>query len=556
MTDFHAHLRAQFALLNHPVNGKKLVYLDSAATSQKPQVVIDALADFYRHDNANVHRGGYFLGAQATQKYENARAQVAQFLNTQPENIVFTRGTTEAINLVAHSFGAAFIRAGDEIALTHAEHHANIVPWQLLAQRCGAVLKVACQNPDGSVDLQHLGQQLTPRTRLVAVAHAYNTTGAINDIGTICQIAHANNSKVLIDGAQAVAHLAVDVALLDCDFYCFSGHKIFAPTGIGVLYGKGDLLNAMEPWHGGGEMIKNVSFTKTTFAPPPYKFEAGTPPIGAAIALGVALEWLQSQPRAQILEHELRLAEHLYKGLATVPDVHILNAPAAINAANPRLAIASFYLQNQHPADTAAFLDHHGIALRAGSHCAQPFYQQHQLKGALRASLGCYNSVDEVDFLIATLKQARAQPRQARADAAYIDATATQGHLYQKLAAEQLSSQRQRQLLLLGQKLPPMAAQFKTDAHLIAECQSAVWLHCEWVAGKVHIHADSDANIIRALIALILDSWQNQSPELIQAADFQAKFQQLHLSHLLSPSRSNGINAVIARICQFAQNPL
>jgi cysteine desulfurase/selenocysteine lyase len=376
------------------VHGKPLVYLDNAATTQKPNAVIDAVDRFYRLDCSNVHRGVHELSERATRAYEDARASVRRFINAANEReIIFVRGTTEAINLVAISYGRSQVKAGDEILISALEHHSNIVPWQLLCEQIGAHLVVAPINDAGELIPEEFERRLGPRTALVAVAHVSNALGTVMPVREIIRMAHANNVPVLIDGAQAVAHFAVDVRELGCDFYAFSGHKVFGPTGIGVLYGREDLLDRMPPYQGGGDMIRSVTFEKTTYNDLPYKFEAGTPHVSGAIGLGVALDYLSGLGVDLVTAHEHDLLAYGSGLLASIPGLRL------IGTAREKAGVLSFVLEGIHPHDVGTVLDRLGIAVRTGHHCAQPVMARFGVPATTRASLALYNTRSELDAL-------------------------------------------------------------------------------------------------------------------------------------------------------------
>lgn len=388
-------LRQQFPTLQQQVNGHPLIYLDNAATSHKPQSVIDALNNYYQWDNANVHRAAHTLSSRATLAFEQARQTVAQFINAPDKReVIWTRGTTEAINLVAYSYGLSELKVGDEIILSTLEHHANIVPWQWVAQCTGAIIKVIPLNAHGELDMAAYHALLGPQTRLVCVAHVSNALGCLNPINEIVAAAKKVGAISLIDGAQAIAHETVDVQAMGCDFYAFSGHKVYGPTGIGVLWGKSKLLNRMPPWQRGGEMIEKVSFSGTTFNQIPFKFEAGTPHMAGAIALAAALDFINNQDRHALHHHEQALMTYLIERLQQVPGLSLVGNPAQ------RRGAVSFLLADIHPQDAATLLDMQGIALRAGHHCAMPLMESLALSGTLRASLACYNNQADVDALI------------------------------------------------------------------------------------------------------------------------------------------------------------
>lgn len=387
-------IRDDFPILHQTVHGHPLVYLDNAATTQKPRMVIDTLSHYYEYDNANVHRGIHALSERATLDYESARGKVRGFINALSTNeIVFTRGTTESINLVAQSYGRDRLGAGDEIIISAIEHHSNIVPWQLVCQQTGAVLRVIPMNDRGELDLEAYRKLFTPRTRLVALIHVSNALGTVNPVKEMIATAHHHEVPMLIDGAQAVAHIPVNVQDLDCDFYAFSGHKLFGPTGIGVLYGKEALLDKMPPYQGGGEMIKMVSFEKTEFANLPHKFEAGTPNIAGAIGLGAAIDYfLQFDPES-VSHYEHSLLDHAHRLGEAFDGLRI------IGRAKDKVSIFSFVLDGVHPHDIGTILDREGIAIRAGHHCAMPVMQHLQLPATARASFSIYNTPAEVDAL-------------------------------------------------------------------------------------------------------------------------------------------------------------
>jgi cysteine desulfurase / selenocysteine lyase len=393
-----ADWRKDFPILRETVGGKPLIYLDNGATTQKPETVIATEAEYYRHTNANIHRGVHALSQRATDAYEAARGKVQRFLNAaSTQEIVFVRGTTEAINLVAQSYARPRLQPGDEILISAMEHHSNIVPWQMVCQQTGAVLKVVPINDAGEFEFDAYANLLNQRTRLVAVTQLSNALGSIPPVERIVALAHEHGVPVLLDGAQAVSHMPVDVRALDCDFYAFSGHKIFGPTGIGVLYGKAALLEAMPPYQGGGDMIRSVSFEKTEYNELPYKFEAGTPNIAGVIGLGAALDYVTSIGMAAISAHERDLLAYASGLVAVIPGLHI------VGTAQHKASILSFTLDGVHPHDIGTILDHDGIAIRAGHHCAMPVMQRFGIAGTARASFALYNTRQEVDALVAGL---------------------------------------------------------------------------------------------------------------------------------------------------------
>jgi cysteine desulfurase/selenocysteine lyase len=391
-------IRKDFPIFEVKMRGKPLTYLDSAASAQKPRAVIDAISNFYAAHYANIHRGIYQLSAEATLRYEAVRTQVARFIGAaDPREVIFVRNATEAINLVARSWGEQEIGSGDEIVLTTMEHHANIVPWQMLAERCGAILRVAEISDDGVLDIDHLVSLLGPRTRLLAFTEISNALGTINPVTQLTAIARERGITTLVDGAQAVPHQPVDVAALGCDFYAFSGHKVFGPSGAGVLYGRLPLLNSMPPFLGGGDMIENVSFKGTTYAPVPQKFEAGTPDIASVIGFGAAIEYLEAIGMDRIAAYEQSLLVYATERLSEIPGLRI------IGPAKQKAAVISFVLEDAHPHDIGTVLDGEGIAIRAGHHCAQPLMNRMGVPATARASFSFYNTREDVDRLITAL---------------------------------------------------------------------------------------------------------------------------------------------------------
>ncbi|HEV7139272.1 MAG TPA: cysteine desulfurase [Steroidobacteraceae bacterium] len=397
-----ARVRRDFPILERSVNGHPLVYLDSAASAQRPLPVLRAVEHYETHTHANVHRGVHALSQAATEAYEGARERVRRFINAQSTHeIIFVRGTTEGINLVAQSYARPRLGPGDEILITGLEHHANIVPWQMVRDQTGCTLKVAPINRRGEVELESFLSLLSPHTRIVAIAHVSNALGTILPVKRMIDAAHAQGAVVLVDGAQAIPHSSVDVRALGCDFYAFSGHKLYGPTGIGVLYGREDLLAAMPPWQGGGDMIRTVSFEKTTYNELPWKFEAGTPHISGAVGLAAAMDYVESLGLEAIAAHEQRLLEHATRELQRIPGIEI------IGTAPHKAAVLSFTLQGVHPHDLGTILDAEGIAVRTGHHCAMPVMTFFDIPATARASFGCYNTEAEVASLVAALRKAR-----------------------------------------------------------------------------------------------------------------------------------------------------
>ena len=396
-----ALLRRDFPILDQKVHGQPLIYFDNAATTQKPRAVIEALRNYYEHDNANVHRGLHELSSRATEAYEAARQRVATYLGAaSADEIVFTRGTTESINLVAQAWGGKFLRAGDVILLTEMEHHSNLVPWQLLAQRSGARLRFVPVQDDGTLALDQLAELLTPEVKLFAFTHVSNSLGTINPVAELCREAHAVGALTLVDAAQSAGHLPLDVQELGCDFLAFSGHKMCAPTGIGALYGRAEILDLIPPWHGGGEMIVSVALEKSTFKKPPHRFEAGTPNIAGAIGLAAAIDYLEEIGRAAIFEHDSKLTAYAAEQLAELPGMCVLGPR------RERGALVGFVMDGVHPHDLTTFADQSGLALRGGHHCNQPLMRRFGLPGTTRASFYFYNTTAEIDRMMEILRGA------------------------------------------------------------------------------------------------------------------------------------------------------
>ncbi|HEY1799556.1 MAG TPA: cysteine desulfurase [Terriglobales bacterium] len=393
-------IRPDFPILRQQAHGHPLVYLDNAATSQKPKAVIDAIVRYYERDNANIHRGVHYLSQQATEEFEAARKAVQLFLHAaRPSEIIFLRGATEAINLVAQTYGRVHIGTGDEVLITAMEHHSNIVPWQMLCQEKGAKLQVAPINDYGELILEEFERLLTSRTKIVAVGHVSNALGTINPIAKIIKMAHAKNIPVLVDGAQAVPHVAVNVQELDCDFYVFSSHKLYGPTGVGILYGKQALLEAMPPYQGGGDMISSVTFEKTTYNKVPHKFEAGTPDMSGAVGLRAAIEYLNKLGMENIAAHEHELLAYATEKVSAISGVRI------IGTAKEKAGVLSFVIEGVHPHDIGTILDQEGIAIRTGHHCAQPVMERFGIDATARASFALYNTKEEIDALVRGIKK-------------------------------------------------------------------------------------------------------------------------------------------------------
>lgn len=392
-------IRKDFPILNRKVYGKDLIYFDNGATSQKPQLVIDAIQKYYTTDNSNIHRGVHFLSQEATSQYEQARKTIQKYINAaHSEEVLFTKGTTDSINLIAFSLGET-LKKGDEIVISAMEHHSNIVPWQMLCDRKECVLRVIPINADGELMMDEFHSLLNEKTKLVSITHISNTLGTINPVEEITKAAHAVGALVFLDGAQSIQHMKVDMQALDCDFYAFSGHKVFGPTGVGILYGKRNILNALPPYQGGGDMIAKVSFEKTTYNELPHKFEAGTPDIAGGICLGKAIEYLSSLDIRQLQQHEQDLGKYAENELKSMKGVRI------IGTAKNKISVISFIVEGAHPFDVGTLLDKQGIAIRTGHHCTQPLMDIFKIPGTIRASFAFYNSKEEIDIFITALKR-------------------------------------------------------------------------------------------------------------------------------------------------------
>jgi cysteine desulfurase / selenocysteine lyase len=562
--------RRDFPIFEQSIRGKELVYLDSGATTQKPHSVLEAMDRYYELKNANIHRGNYALSLEATTAFEQAREKVARFLNVKDtREIVFTRGTTESINLVASSLSRHLLKRGDEIIISTMEHHSNIVPWQLACEQYGAVLKVIPINDAGELLMDEFQKLLSPRTRIVAVTHLSNALGTINDVATIIKMAHAVGAVVLVDGAQWVAHHVTDLPTLDVDFYAFSGHKLYGPTGIGVLYGKRIWLERMPPYQGGGDMIKRVTFEKTTYADLPNKFEAGTPNIAGAIGLGAAIDYINHLGLAKIAQQEEALLKYLERRLQEVPGLRIIGTSPHKSGA------VSFLLQEPAVAayDVGLRLDVDGIAVRTGHHCCQPLMDRFGIGATIRATLGVYNRASDVDALIDSLqalrKERAAQPAATRPAAitlandepAYPEAFAETP----EAAAEQLIDEfsflddwadRYQYIIDLGNKLPVFPEHERTEINRVHGCQSTVFLSARKRPGTLDtldFLADSDADIVRGLIAILQRLFTGQKASAILAFDIEAFLEKIGLDKNLAMTRRNGLVSMIKRIKVMAQ---
>jgi cysteine desulfurase/selenocysteine lyase len=559
-------LRADFPILHQKIHGKPLIYFDNAASSQKPRLVLDELRHYYECDHANVHRGVHMLSERATEAYEAARLKVQHFLHAPClREIIFTKGCTEAINLVAHSFGRKHVQPGDEIVITWLEHHSNIVPWQILCQERGAHLRVVPITDAGELRLDELDRLLSPRTRLLALAQVSNSLGTINPVKEIIARAHKLGIAVLVDGAQAVPHLAVDVQDLDCDFYAFSGHKIYGPTGVGVLFGKAEHLELMPPYQGGGDMIRSVSFEKTTWNELPYKFEAGTPPIAGAIGLGAALDYVEEIGHDAIAAHEEQLLARATAGIADIPGVRV------IGTAKHKAAVLSFIVEDPplSALDVGTRLDLDGIAVRTGHHCCQPLMERFGISGTARASFALYNTTEEVDVFVEALRKIvmeagdKAKPAlvdESPAEAIYPAASAPTPEAAAEEVIEVFDfledwSDRYRHIIELGEKLPAMPEELKTPERRVHGCQSTVFLHARRKPGTADVLeflASSDAEIVRGELALLQKVYSGQRAGDVLAFDVHGFFGRLGLDKHLTMGRRNGLAEMVKRIRGYA----
>jgi cysteine desulfurase/selenocysteine lyase len=558
-------VRRDFPILDHPVHGRPLVYLDNGATTQKPRAVIEATSKYYEQQNANIHRGNYQLSVAATAAYEAAREKVARFINAaEPAECLFTKGTTEAINLVASSLGRLLLRAGDDVIISAMEHHSNIVPWQLACEYFGAQLKVIPVNDVGELRYEELEQLLSPRTKIVAVTHLSNVLGTINEVKRITKLAHAVGAVVLIDGAQWVAHQVTDVQKLDCDFYAFSSHKMYGPTGVGVLYGKRAWLDRMPPYQGGGDMIKEVTFAQTTYAELPNKFEAGTPNMAGVAGLSAAIDYLQHLGLNRIHHYEEALTSYALQRLGEVPGLQLLGN------AKERGSVISFVMEKPSLAalDVGLQLDRRGIAVRVGHHCCMPLHERLGVTATTRVSLGVYNTSAEIDALVAALHDIRSKagtsaPRTApRSDEIqFASASATSPNE----AAEELADvfdflpdkmAKAEQIEDYARELPPQFEQLKKLTDRLAGCQSQVYLISRRVPGspdRLEFAADADATIVRGEIAMLQKLFSGQKASDILAFDVNHFFSRIGFEHFLTQQRRTGLASMIDRIRQLAQ---
>jgi cysteine desulfurase/selenocysteine lyase len=561
-------VREDFPILHRLAHGRPLVYFDNAATTQKPLAVIDATRRYYELYNANIHRAVHLLSQLATQEYEEARAKVRHFLGApSAKEVIFTRGTTEGINLVAQTYGRANVGPGDEVIVSWMEHHSNIVPWQMLCEEKGAKLRVVPINDRGEFLFDEYEKLLGPRTKLVSVVHVSNSLGTVNPVKRIVEAAHRRGVPVMIDGAQAAAHLRVDVRELDCDFYALSGHKLYGPTGIGVLFGKEKLLRAMPPYQGGGDMIESVTFEKTTYAALPNKFEAGTPDIAGAIGLAAAIDYVESLGLENVAAHEDKLLRHATEKVRQIPGIRILGTAAH------KVGVLSFVVEDPPVSalDVGVKLDLEGVAVRTGHHCCQPVMDRFGLPGTARASFAMYNTTEEIDHFVAALRKivteatARTKSRAAaapppRPDVAYAPAWAGSPQEAAEKLADDFAlfddwSERYEYLIGLGKKLPPMPAALRTDANFVRGCQSTVHIAARKKPGTedvIEIVADSDADIVRGLIGLLERLYSGQRAGDILSFAVEDYFARLGLDQNLLITRRTGLEAMVKRIRALA----
>ncbi len=553
--------RSHFPILHRKVTSGELIYLDNAATTQKPQCVIDKYKEYYEQYNANVHRASHQLSSLSTTAFEQSRAAVKKLINAKyVEEIIWTNGTTESINLISSSLGEYLINESDEIILSQSEHHANIVPWQLLAEKNKAIIKILPLKKNGSIDISALEKLITNKTKIVSVAHISNVIGKINPIEQIVKICKKNNVISIIDGAQAIAHQIIDVQAIDCDFYLFSAHKVYGPTGVGVLYGKRDLLNKMPPYHGGGEMIKKVSFSGTTYNSLPFKFEAGTPNIAGIISFLSTINFINKAGLVELINYEESLTQYCYEQLKTIKSLNFIVEQI------PNIPVFSFTITDHHNHDVATFLDTKGIAVRAGHHCAMPLMELLNLTGCIRISLTAYNTIEEIDYLVNVIKQLTVNNKELSLEklsltsenkSNIISKNINQSKVQKISTSEEILTTfsqlkgwdgRHREIMLMGKRFPRLTEDLKTDENLVEGCESSAWLTYKIVEHKYIFHADSEAKVIRGLLTIVLAAYNAKNKNEIQSFDINSYFTELGLEKHLSPSRANGLLAIVDKI--------
>lgn len=550
MTDFNPKkFRRQFPLIME--NKGSLVYFDNAATTQKPQQVISSEVDYYTQLNANVHRSSHQLSTKATIAFEQTRKLAQKFLGTKDEKeIVWTSGATESINIITQCLARSTLTLGDEIVLSASEHHANIVPWQIVAEQTGAKIKILPISKTGIIDVKELDNVITEKTKFVACAHVSNVIGKLNPIEKIINKAKSVGAITVIDGAQAVAHFHINVQLLDCDFYVFSAHKMFGPTGVGVLYGQMTLLESMPPYKGGGEMIETVSFTQgTTYNTLPFKFEAGTPNIAGVIALGEAIKFLMPLlADSAYSAYEKSLLVYCYQSLAKLNDINFIVEDL------PDIGVISFTVKGHHNQDISSSLDQYGIAIRAGHHCAMPLMDALNLTGCLRVSIAAYNTFEEVDLFIQCLKSVLVEiPFDAQSITAVQKNAMPISNDMEAMITRFINikgwDSRHREIMLLGKTLTRLDKSLRSEDTLITGCESLAWLHASQNQEGVYIiTADSDAKIIRGLLVIVLSAYNNKTAEQIRDINIHSFFEELGLLKHLSPSRGNGLLSIVEKI--------
>jgi len=539
-------VRQKFPIFSNHNKHRGQAHLNNAATTHKPLSVVKAVSDFYQHENANVHRASKLISQSATTKFELARDKVRQFLNAKHmEEVIWTKGATESINLVANSWGLTHLQADDEILLMESEHHANIVPWQQIAAKTGAKIRVAPIIMDAKIDMAAFEKLLSNQTRIVGVAHVSNATGRINPVKEIVRLAHKYGALVLIDGAQAVSHFRVDVQALDCDFYVISGHKMYGPNGIGVLYGKREHLEKMSPWQTGGGMVSNVSFdiTETTFNCLPFKFEAGTPNIASALGLAAAIEYLNEYDQSAIIEHETKLLMQLYDGLKAMPSIDI------IGEKKHRAGVISFIAKTKHHHDLNCLLGDQGVVLRSGHHCAMPLMQALGITGTLRVSVAMYTSEDEIKFFLKALSEAL-NATDKEETLLRMQNLPDRTQVFRGILKNSTWSSRYKNIIKLGNKIPQLPIKFKKKQYLMPNCESQVWLAIDYdIEHKIiKCYADSDSGVMRGLIYLLLSAFDQRSPQAVIDFPLLAWFEKLGLLEHLSPTRGNGIKSMVDRV--------
>lgn len=542
----HANLRQYFPIFNALQGDPAWIYLDSAATSQKPQSVIDAISAFYTTANSNVHRASHNVARQATDSFEQTRVKIQQFINAaSPNEVIWTKGATESINLVANILARGHFKAGDEILLSALEHHANIVPWQQVAAEYGLTIEVIPVDKHGVLDLARGLDLISAKTALLAIGHVSNALGNINPLAPLIKQAKQHAALILVDGAQAIGHMAVDVQALDCDFYLFSGHKMYGPTGTGVLYGKEALLNSLPPYQGGGEMIEKVSFSGSSFQLAPFRFEAGTPNIAGVMGLSAAVDFIQLH-RSQIAELELYLYQYLHAQLRTISGITLWGETTNSSC------IQSFTVEGVDNQDLGMLLNEQNIAVRLGHHCAMPLMEMLGLSGTLRVSLACYNTTGEIDAFIGGLNKAIEQLKgtvtvsDVRHQSSLADSP-----LAAKIRAAKSWDETYRQIMLAGKSLSLIQSAHRTTEYEVFGCESQVWLCCEFKQDELTISAYSPSKIVRGLLAIMFEPIQGLSRQQVETFDMQSYLAELGLAKHLSQSRGNGLSAVMSRIKQF-----